>query len=307
MNRLSQIEGTRTDRNAELPAAVRAIYPFGSHELRLKSGHSLHYLDEGSGPSLLMVHGNPTWSFYYRGLVEAFRGHYHCIVPDHLGCGLSDKPQDGAYAITDHVENLLALVRHLDLNDVTLVSHDWGGPIGFLTALSAPDRFTRFVTLNTSVSLQRLPRMLTLLRDETIGSLLIRGLNAMVRAALLAGTGWRHRIDGAVRAGYLAPYGNWQDRIAVLRFVQEIPLEPDHPNRELLAQLERELHLFAQHPHLAIWGMKDPVFNLDCLSDLQRRFPDCEVHRFDSASHLVLEEECERIIPIMREFLNRTA
>ena len=123
------------------------LYPFQSHFLNLGE-NNLHYLDEGKGDAILMVHGNPTWSFYYRNLVLAFRGHYRCVVPDHLGCGFSDKPQDYNYNLENHIQNLSKLVKFLDLKNITLVVHDWGGAIGMGFATRHPELIKRVVAVS---------------------------------------------------------------------------------------------------------------------------------------------------------------
>ena len=121
-----------------LPGDVRQLYPFDGRLYLLTNGHCLHYLDEGAGPPVLMLHGNPTWSFYYRDLVLGLRDHFRCIVPDHLGCGLSDKPQDFSYRLEDHIRHVEELVEHLQLERVHLVVHDWGGAIGMGFATRQP-------------------------------------------------------------------------------------------------------------------------------------------------------------------------
>jgi cytochrome P450/pimeloyl-ACP methyl ester carboxylesterase len=292
--------------DAALPAAVRERYPFAGRYLSLRSGHRLHYLDEGSGPPLLMLHGNPTWSFYYRDLVLGLRDRYRCIVPDHLGAGLSDKPEDWSYGIAAHAANLIELLTALDLHDITLVTHDWGGPIGYLAAIQWPGRVSRLVTFNTAISLGPLPRALTLLRLPLLGPLVIRGLNGMLWAGLMASWLNGRRLTPSVRAGYLAPYDSWANRVGILRFLQAIPLEPDHPNRRLLGELERGLDGLTQLPHLVIWGLKDPVFHRGYLAVWRRRFPGAEVHQLEDAGHWVVEEAGDRILPLVSEFLRRT-
>lgn len=289
-----------------LPPEVRALYPFDGRRVRLASDLELHYVDEGRGAPLLMVHGNPTWSFYYRALILGLRHRQRCIAPDHIGCGLSDKPGHWSYTIADHADNLSRLILKLDLRNITLVTHDWGGPIGLLAATSLPDRFQRLVTFNTAVSLLPLPRMLTALRLPVLGPLVIQGLNGMIRAGFFDSFRTGHRLAPPVRAGYLAPYDSWAARIALLRFVQEIPIEDEHPNRTLLRQLDGRLATIAHLPHLVVWGLKDPVFRSEYLAGWRERFPQAEVHVLDDASHWVVEVAAERILPILVSFLERT-
>jgi pimeloyl-ACP methyl ester carboxylesterase len=289
-----------------LAADVRALYPFEGRLLRLGCGHRLHYVDEGAGAPLLLLHGNPTWSFHYRELVLGLRDRYRCIAPDHIGCGLSDKPLDWSYHVAAHADNVAELIERLDLRRLTLVTHDWGGPIGYLAALRFPDRIARLVTFNTALSLLPLPRALTLLRGPLLGPVVIRGLNGLVRAGLIASAANGRPLERRARAGYLAPYDSWDHRLAILQFVREIPLEPDHPNRSLLDRVEAALPGFADRPHLVIWGARDPVFHREYLEAWRRRFPDAEVHVLERAGHWVVEEEAARVLALLREFLMRT-
>ncbi len=285
-----------------------ADYPQGQY-LNLR-GLRYHYLDEGTGEPVVMLHGNPTWSFYYRELVRGLRGEYRTLVPDHIGCGLSDKPGDDRYEYTlsRRVEDLEALLDHLGLrDDLTLVLHDWGGMIGMAFAHRHPERVKRLVVLNTAAfrmpSGKRLPRSLWLFRNTPLGPLLIRGLNAFCRGA--ARYCARRPLTGPARAGYLAPYDSWRNRIAVLRFVQDIPLAPGDRSYELVREVDEGLHRFRRVPMLLCWGERDFVFDLDFLAEWQRRFPDAEVHRFPDAGHYVLEDAAAEIVPLVRDFLKR--
>src|SRR5690606_35258145 len=128
---------------------LEKFYPFRSHFLQL-GNHNLHYVDEGKGQPILMLHGNPTWSFYYRNLVAAFSENFRTVVPDHMGCGFSDKPQDYDYSLGTHINNAYKLIKFLDLKDIILVVHDWGGAIGFGLVTRYPALFSKIVILNTA-------------------------------------------------------------------------------------------------------------------------------------------------------------
>jgi haloalkane dehalogenase len=288
---------------ARLPERLAPLYPFDDHGLELSCGHRLHYVDEGTGPVLLMVHGNPNWSFYYRNLISGLRDTYRCIAVDHIGCGLSDKPENYSYRIGDHADNLVELIEHLGLKDITLIGHDWGGSIGLRAAQLRPNQFTRFAFFNTAAFLLPLPRLLTVLRMPGIGPLFVRGLNVMVWAGMV--TGDRSKLKGAVRAGYLFPYDSWANRVAVQRFVEEIPIETSHHNYALLTDLEAWLPAVADKPMLVGWGLRDPVFHPGYFAEWKRRFPRAEFHAFDDTGHWLLEEVPERIVPLMRGFLER--
>ena len=154
-------------------------------------GFRLHFIDEGAGDPVVMLHGNPTWSFYYRNLASVLRDNYRVIVPDHIGCGLSDKPDARQYPYTlkRRVQDLDDLLEHLGVREnITLVLHDWGGMIGMAWAHRQPERVKRLVVLNTAAFHmprgKRLPWSLYLCRNPLIGPFLVRGLNAFSRAAV---------------------------------------------------------------------------------------------------------------------------
>lgn len=284
-----------------------ALYPFESHFVTLADDVRYHYLDEGQGDPVLMVHGNPTWSFYYRNLVIGLRDRCRTVVPDHVGCGLSDKPQHYPYRLAQHVRNLEDLVERLDLRDITLVVHDWGGPIGLGVAVRQPERFKRLVITNTAAfHSDFMPFTLKLARFPLVGEALIRGLNAFALGATWFALRDRKRMTKAVRAGYLGPYGSWADRIATHRFVLDIPTGPDHPSWETLVDIETRLHRLASKPKLFIWGEKDWVFTPAFLEAWLERFPGTEARRLPGVGHLVLEDAHERVVPWIAEFMART-
>ncbi|HKD36019.1 MAG TPA: alpha/beta fold hydrolase, partial [Pirellulales bacterium] len=177
----------------------RALYPFASHYLN-HSGVRQHYLDEGAGPPLLLVHGNPTWSFHWRNLVTALAPRFRLVAPDHVGCGLSDKPPDYSYRLAQHIENLTALVERLDLREITLVAHDWGGPIGLGAALRCRERFARLVLLNTAAfRSKQIPWRIRICRTPLLGPLAVRGANGFARAALTMAVCKHKRMTPAIR------------------------------------------------------------------------------------------------------------
>ncbi|MCE9554226.1 MAG: alpha/beta fold hydrolase [Planctomycetes bacterium] len=283
----------------------RSLYPFESHELRLDDLR-YHYLDEGQGEPLLLVHGNPTWSFYWRNLTARWRGRFRVIVPDHIGCGLSDKPADYPYTLAQHSDNLKRLVESLDLQRITLVVHDWGGPIGLRTALAMPERIARLVILNTGAfPPPRIPWRIRACRIPWLGPLAVRGANVFARAALWMASAKRERLTPEVCAGLLAPYDSWANRIAIQRFVEDIPTRTDHPTWPALKALEQGLPRMADRPVQLIWGMQDWCFSPECLRRFQGIFPTAEVHELADASHYVVEDAYERIGPLVEQFIDR--
>jgi pimeloyl-ACP methyl ester carboxylesterase len=286
-----------------MSADWQSLYPFQSHELQI-DGHRYHYVDEGQGAPLLLVHGNPTWSFYWRNLMLAFRDRYRVIALDHMGCGLSDKPQNYPYRLAQHIGNLSHLVRELDLRDVTLVGHDWGGAIGLGAALQSPDRFSRFVMLNTGAfRCNWIPLRIRICRTPILGEIALRGLNAFLRAGYKMATNNKVGLTAEVRAGYAAPYSSWANRVAIDRFVNDIPMSPRHPSYETLLRIEQGLPTLADRPWLFLWGMRDWCFTSWFLDRFLNFVPNAEVHRFADAGHWVMEDAKDQIISIMESWL----
>jgi haloalkane dehalogenase len=279
----------------------RSLYPFVSHFMQLPNGNRLHYLDEGAGRPVVMVHGNPTWSFAFRRLVAALRTQYRVVALDHLGCGLSDKPQDDSYRLMGHVANLERLITTLDLQQATLVVHDWGGPIGFTAALRQRIRFRQLVVFNSAVFFGPCPWRIRACRIPTLGSMLVRGANAFVRGAMRMAVAKPLGVD--VQAGYYAPYNNWANRIATLRFVEDIPLHGSHPSYQAMAELEANVTQLGDLPMLIMWGLRDWCFTPWYLEQWQQRFPRAVVHPFADAHHLVFEDEHERVQELLAGYL----
>lgn len=283
----------------------RRLYPFASRRLRI-GGHGYHYLDEGQGQAVVLVHGNPTWSFYWREVIKGLRARYRVVVPDHIGCGLSDKPDPKSYSyrLEQRISDLVALIEALDLRRITLVGHDWGGAIGMGAALALPDRFTRFVLLNTAAFRSRgCPWRIRICRMPVVGCLAVQGLNLFARAAIRMAACHRQRMTPSVRAGLLAPYDCWRHRLAIYRFVLDIPLHPRHPSFGTLAAIEAGLATFRHHPVCLIWGMRDWCFTPSYLERFREFFPDAEVHRLADAGHYVVEDAYERIVPLVDAFI----
>ncbi len=284
--------------------------PFDPHWLRRPAGR-LHSLDEGTGPPVVMVHGNPTWSYYYRHLVQRLSDRYRCIVPDHLGMGRSDKPDDAQYHYTldARVEDLAALLDASTSGEpVSLVAHDWGGMIALAWAEAHRDRVAKLVLMNTAgfslpVS-SRLPWQLWLVRRLPT-AVLVRGLNAFARGAARACSTRPGIMTPARRRAYLAPYDSWAHRIAVERFVQDIPLGPRDPAWATVERVSNALPELTVVPTLIAWGRRDFVFDDAFLAEWRRRVPGAEYLEYDDAGHYVLEDAAEELLPAIDEFLCR--
>ena len=288
----------------------KKLYPFDSNFIDL-NGLIYHYIDEGRGDPILMLHGNPTWSFFYRELIKAFSLRYRTIVPDHIGCGLSSKPSTYEYdfRLKSRIADLNILVKHLNLDqNITLIVHDWGGMIRISWALDHLDKIKRLVLFNTAGFLpplgKSIPKRLKLIRNiPAFGVPAVLGLNIFVLGALWMCT--RKPLNRKVRIGLAAPYDSPRSRLATLKFVQDIPLYPEDPSYCIVASTDRRLNQLNQKPMLIIWGAHDFVFDRDYFDKWQRRFPNAETHYLNDAGHYVLEDQPDQCIALIRDFIQR--
>lgn len=288
-----------------------ALYPFTPRTYQ-PSALRLSYLEEGAGEPVVMLHGNPTWSFYYRNLVLGLRDRYRCIVPDHIGCGLSDKPPATQYdySLKSRIDDLEALLDHLGVKEnITLVLHDWGGMIGMGYAARHPKRIKRIVASNTGAfhlpKSKGFPWSLWLGRNTRLGAWLILKKNAFCRLAARWNVARKPLPDDVWRM-YMLPYDSSEHRIAVLKFVQTIPLRPTDPGYDLVSDIALSLEKFRAVPTLLLWGMKDFIFDEHFLKEWQRCFPHAETHAWKDYSHYLLEDAGDEAIAKVREFLERT-
>jgi len=293
-------------------------YPPHPRRFEVRPGILMSYLDEGprDGEVVVMLHGNPSWSYYWRTLVAGLSDRYRCIVPDHVGMGLSDKPDDrtGAaprydYTLQSRVDDLEALLRHAGVDDatpVTLAVHDWGGMIGFGWALEHAAQVKRLVILNTAAfpmpAAKKMPWQIALGRDYLVGELVIRAFNAFSAGASWLGV--ERPMPAAVRRAYVAPYDSWKHRISTIRFMQDIPLSPGDVAWPLLEAAGRALPSFADRPAFIGWGLRDFVFDHHFLERFRADLPRAQVRAFEDAGHYVLEDKHERLVPEIRAFLD---
>ncbi len=287
-------------------------YSFTPQRFEVRPGLSMSYLDEGprDGEVVVMLHGNPSWSYYWRKLVTGLSDRYRCIVPDHIGMGLSDKPSDERYDYTlqSRVDDLAALLRHLGITGpVTLAVHDWGGMIGFGWALSHAHQVKRLVITNTAAfplpQAKPMPWQIALGRDWKFGAFIIRAFNAFSGGASYLGV--EKKMPADVRRAYVSPYDSWANRIATVRFMQDIPLGPGDKAWALLEEAGRRLPEFADRPALLGWGLRDFVFDKHFLAGFRAALPQAEVHAWDDAGHYVLEDKADELVPLIRDFLER--
>ncbi len=284
---------------------VGELYPYEPKFLEV-FGAQMAYLDEGprDAPVLLCLHGNPTWSFFYRSLVEAHKHHMRVVVPDHVGMGLSEQPKDFPYDLEHRIGAIEQLVEHLGLERITLAVHDWGGAIGMGLAGRHPELFDRFVISNTAAfhggqahSLIRIARL------PGLNALLMGKLGLFEKITVKHAT--ERDLAPAIQNAYLAPFGNLRERVAVRSFVRDIPLRASHKSYDTLTQVEANLSKLQHIPALLLWGEKDWVFHPGFREGFEKRFPQAETVAYDDVGHLLWEDEPERCLNAVQEFMDR--
>ena len=285
----------------------KTLYPFTGRRIDL-GGYAMHYLDEGKGETVLMVHGNPTWSFYFRDVVKALSPNFRCIVPDHVGMGFSDRPGDERYQYTlkSRVDDLDTLMERIaPTGPVTLIVHDWGGMIGMSWAVRHPERIKAIVAFNTSCFRlppeKPFPKGLTVMRGNLTG-IPLRALGFVRRVVLRSCTA-KVTLTPEQMDGYHLPYDGWKASRAVHRFVQDIPLQPGDPAWDTVVDTESKLETLKDIPMLLPWGLKDWVFDESFLNGWIKRFPKATVKRFPDSGHFLLEDSSAEVVALIKDFV----
>lgn len=273
---------------------------------KLSSGYRMAYIDNGNEgkEAVVMVHGNPTWSFFYRNLIDALHKDFHCIAPDHIGFGFSEKPKDkDAYTLASHIRNLEELIiDKLNLKKFHLVVHDWGGPIGLSLVTKYIDRIKSIVILNTAAFFSKdIPKRIRICRSLGLGKLLVCGCNAFVKGLIRMGT--VQPLPVLVKAGYKFPYNKWSNRRGIYKLLREIPTKPSDESYKIIQDLEDKLELLAEKKVLIFWGGKDFCFHDDFYEEWKRRWPLSQTIYLPQAGHLVLEDAEKEDLGIIRKFL----
>lgn len=279
-------------------------YPFTSRYLDLPAGR-MHYVDEGTGPVVLMVHGTPTWSYLYRHLVRDLSKTHRCIVPDHIGFGLSEKPEGWSYRPEDHAANLAELIRRLDLRDITLVVHDFGGPIGLSYAIEHPENVERLVLFNTwmwshqgNADVEKISRFVA----GPVGRFLYKWLNFSPKVLVKQAFGDKSKLTKDVHQHYIRPFGSAAERQGPWVLGRELIGSSDFYNR-----LWERRKAIREKPALILWGMKDIAFREADLERWEEFLADARTVRLESAGHFPQEEAVDQVLPALREFLREPA
>lgn len=284
-----------------IPQELKNEYPFQSHFIYVDEKNQLHYIDEGAGPVIVMLHGNPTWSFFYRNLIKDLSKSHRVIVPDHIGCGLSSKPEDYQYTLINHISNVEKLLNHLKIEKFSLIVHDWGGAIGMGVATRAPQKIEKIVAMNTACfTSEDIPFRINILRND-LGEWMIRSMNAFALPATFMAV--NKKLNPIVKKGFLLPYNNFHNRIATAKFVRDIPMDKTHQTYPTLKKIEEHLKDI-KAPVLLLWGEKDFCFNMNFYKRWQDFFPEAKGISYPDASHYLLEDKYPEVSKEISNFLN---
>lgn len=298
----------------------REHYRFASHEFLADDKWRMHYVDEGrvdevrppedsshsEQATLLFVHGNPTWSFHWRRLIQSFSSTHRCVAMDHIGCGLSEKPAV-TLRLEDRIRHVQQLIKFLNLQRITLIAQDWGGAIGLGTMLRHSDHLERIMLLNTGAFRPWfIPWRIRVCRTPLMGRMALQGGNLFSKAALRMTTA-RNSLAKEIAEAYLAPHDSWANRRAVYDFVEDIPLSAAHPTWQTLGQIEDALPSLAHLRISLVWGMRDWCFTPECLRRFQQVWPQAEVTEIEDAGHWIVEDAPDEVQKALGKLLSQQA
>ena len=275
-------------------------YPFKHHYFKVNDT-TMHYVDEGEGEVLLFVHGTPSWSFEFRNVIKFLSKKYRCIAIDHIGFGLSEKPAKYDYTVQNHTASLLKLITHLQLNQFTMLVHDFGGIIGLAAAEQIPEKIKGLVILNTWCrSIQDEPeyKKMKVILGSPLMPLLYRYLNFSAKYILPAAFGERSRLTPEIHQHFLRPFSKASERNGTIAFAKSLLRDQDY-----YASIGKKLSILKDKPVLIIWGMKDEFITEKHLLWMQEQFPGSKVVRYDDAGHFVLEEKSVVAGPVIAEYM----
>ena len=281
-------------------------FPFTPHYFDI-NGFQMHFVDKGSGEPIVLVHGDPSWGYLYRNFIHALSRHHRCIVPDHMGMGKSGVPQEPyPYRLQHHIANFENLLLHLDLRDITLVLHDWGGPVGLGFAIRHPERIKRLVLMNTWAFAPwpggPFPRLLEIIRSAR-GEKFVLEKNGYLEPALLGTTFHIENLTQVVMDAYRAPFPTPESRLALLCWSRDIPVSEADPAYAEMKRIEHGLPQFLDTPTLLLWGMNDPVLSEPVLRTWQSIYPQAITYEIEDASHFLQEDAPARIVNWIEAFL----
>lgn len=264
-------------------------------------GLRLHYLDEGFGAPVLLLHGEPDWSYLYRRMLPILAPRFRVVAPDYAGFGRSDKPAEiGWYTYDRHVASVAALIEHLGLEQITVVVQDWGGPIGLRVAVESPERFARLVVMNTGLFVGGGWPTPAFLRWRAFAER--TGLDLPVGRVMQASV--VHPLDEATVAAYEAPWPVRESKAGVAAFPLLVPISPDHPNAGVLRRVAEGLRA-RPLPALVAWSDQDPVFTLEHGRAIAEALPGADgLWVVEGAGHMLQEDRGEAIAKRIVEWID---
>ena len=281
----------------------KSVYPFAPKRFRTPAGE-MSYVDEGQGDAFVFVHGNPSWSFEHRELIQHFSQQYRCVSADHIGFGLSDKPTDWSYLPAAHASNLESLLESLDLHNITMIVDDWGGPIGLSYAIHHPERIQNIIITNTwlwSVKNDGYYQLFSKMMGGFIGRWLIKRFNFFVNGVLPMIFADRKRFRRELQRYYQLPLADPNQRKGCYTLPWEII-----GSSEWLQSLWEQREALQGKVKLIAWGTKDIAFRKKERETFARAFPEAPVVIFEDAGHFVAEEQPEKLITAIETHVLRT-
>jgi haloalkane dehalogenase len=283
-----------------LPRALHPVYPFRSHFWEMPNGRRMHYVDEGKGNLVLFLHDIPLWSFYFRNLIRDLKDRFHCLAPDYMGFGLSDKGDPAAdYSLATIADDVVNFVTKLGVGKFSLVVHGWGGVPGMVIALRWPERVNRIILLNANCFPDfAASSAYAWYRSPILGRLLINACNRPVLKAAFSAS-----IGSYSRRGYRFPYRSWSSRTPQRIFFENLPADGEDKIFQWLKSLQDKLYILNGKKVLAFWGERDSIFGLDTLKCWKDQFEAFTFHLFPHSGRYALEDEYEIIFPHLRRFL----
>ena len=278
----------------------KTLFPFKSNYI-VTDTFKMHYIDEGKGDVVLFVHGTPSWSFEYRHVIKELSQQFRCIAIDHIGFGLSDKPADYDYSIQNHTATLNKFIDHLQLKNINLFVHDFGGPIGLKYATTHPENVTKLIILNTwCKSIEQEPefKKMKMILGSPLLPFLYKYFNFSPKYILPAAFGEKTRLTKETHEHYLKPFSKPTERNGTVAFAKSLLND-----QQWFESIYKDLDKISWKPSLLIWGMKDQFITEKFLNVFTEKFKDADVIKYEDAGHFVMEEKSMVAAPVIREFL----
>lgn len=274
-------------------------YPFTSNYFDI-NGHRLHYIDEGKGDIVLFVHGTPSWSFDYRNIIKNLKSHYRCMAIDHIGFGLSDKPEQYDYSPQNHSKTLEKFVLEKKLQNITLVVHDFGAPIGLNFAIQHPEKIKNLVIFNSWLWSSKddpdFVKLSKILKNPLL-PFLYRYLNFSPKFILPKSFG-DNKISKKTLMQYTKPFADKTQRNGALAFAKSLLHDQDW-----FEELWNKRQSISRKPTLFIWGMKDPIITPNYLYRFETNFTNATTIKLETCGHFPQEEQPGSVTEAMRNFL----